>query len=59
MNNEEIIRDLDQLEALYDDATPRSITKEIGYLNSEYRNFVEAARFMAVATVGDLSLIHI
>ncbi|MEE2680541.1 MAG: pyridoxamine 5'-phosphate oxidase family protein [Actinomycetota bacterium] len=56
MNNEEIIRDLDQLEALYDDATPRSITKEIGYLNSEYRNFVEAARFMAVATVGDEGL---
>jgi len=56
VNNEEIIRDLDQLEALYDDATPRSITKEIGYLNSEYRNFVEAARFMAVATVGDEGL---
>ncbi len=46
------ITDIDQLEDLYGPATPRAITKEIGHLNHEYRAFIEAAPFMAVATVG-------
>lgn len=56
MNKEHIITDIDQLETLYGEAMPRAITKEIGHLNSEYRKFVEAAPFMAVATVGSEGL---
>ena len=56
MSKKHIITEIDQLETLYGEATPRAITKEIGYLNSEYRAFVEAAPFMAVATVGSEGL---
>ena len=52
MNPENVITDLGQLEALYGSAMPRSISKEITHLNSEYRAFIEAAPFMAVATAG-------
>ncbi len=52
MTQENVIRDIAQLDALYGAATPRSITKEITHLNAEYRAFIEAAPFMAVATVG-------
>ena len=52
MNPENVITDLGQLEALYGEAMPRSISKEITHLNSEYRAFIEAAPFMAVATAG-------
>ncbi len=52
MTVENAITDLEQLEALYGPATPRSITKEITHINDEYRAFIEAAPFMAVATVG-------
>jgi len=52
LTQENVIRDIAQLDALYGAATPRSITKEITHLNAEYRAFIEAAPFMAVATVG-------
>jgi len=51
-----VITDIGQLEDLYGPASPRSITKEIGHLNHEYRAFIEAAPFMAVATVGQEGL---
>jgi PPOX class probable FMN-dependent enzyme len=51
-----VITDIGQLEDLYGPATPRSITKEIDHLNHEYRAFIEAAPFMAVATVGQEGL---
>ena len=56
MSKEHIINDIGRLETLYGEATPRAITKELRYLNSEYRTFVEAAPFMAVATVGSEGL---
>ena len=43
---------LAELEAIYGPANPRSITKEIPYLNEDYRRFVEAAPFIVVATAG-------
>ncbi|MED5361913.1 MAG: MSMEG_1061 family FMN-dependent PPOX-type flavoprotein [Actinomycetota bacterium] len=52
MTSDNVITDVKQLNALYGAASPRSITKEITHLNSEYRSFIEAAPFMAVATVG-------
>ncbi|MBQ30708.1 MAG: flavin-nucleotide-binding protein [Acidimicrobiaceae bacterium] len=56
MSKEHIITDIGRLETLYGEATPRAIAKELRYLNSEYRTFVEAAPFMAVATVGSEGL---
>ena len=56
MSKDHNITDIEQLETLYGEAVPKSITKEIRYLNAEYRNFVEAAPFMAVATVGSEGL---
>ena len=52
MTPENVITDIAQLDALYGAAMPRSISKEIAHLNAEYRTFIEAAPFMAVATVG-------
>lgn len=56
MTLRDVITDIGQLEDLYGPATPRSITKEIDHLNHEYRAFIEAAPFMAVATVGQEGL---
>ena len=52
MTPQNVITDTEQLDSLYGAATPRAITKEITHLNPEYRAFIEAAPFMAVATVG-------
>tara|TARA_B100000700_G_scaffold161972_1_gene179344 strand:- start:13850 stop:14470 length:621 start_codon:yes stop_codon:yes gene_type:complete len=52
MTSDNAITDRTQLDALYGDASPRSITKEINSLNSQYQSFIEASPFMAVATVG-------
>ena len=52
MTSSNLITDITQLDALYGDASPRSLTKEIDALNSQYLSFIEASPFMAVATVG-------
>ena len=52
MTSANLITDVTQLDALYGDASPRSLTKEIDSLNSQYQSFIEASPFMAVATVG-------
>ena len=52
MTSHNLITDITQLDALYGDASPRSLTKEIDSLNSQYQSFIEASPFMAVATVG-------
>jgi uncharacterized protein len=46
------IASLDDLEALYGAALPRSLTKELDHLNEHYRMFVEKAPFVVVATSG-------
>ena len=52
MTSSNLIKDITQLDALYGDASSRSLTKEIDALNSQYQSFIEASPFMAVATVG-------
>ena len=52
MTSANLITDVTQLDALYGAASPRSLTKEIDSLNSQYQSFIEASPFMAVATVG-------
>lgn len=46
------IRNLAELEALYDSPVPTSITKEIGFLTEQHRAYVEASPFVVVATSG-------
>jgi PPOX class probable FMN-dependent enzyme len=47
-----MITTIEELEAIYGPANPRSITKEIPALNEDYRAFVEAAPFIVIATAG-------
>lgn len=47
-----MITTIEELEALYGPANPRSIAKEIPSLNADYRAFVEAAPFIVIATAG-------
>ncbi len=47
-----IIRTIAELEALYDDAVPASLTKEIDHLTDLHRAYVEASPFVLVATSG-------
>jgi PPOX class probable FMN-dependent enzyme len=47
-----MITTVEELEAIYGAANPRSITKEIPFLSEDYRSFVEAAPFIVIATAG-------
>lgn len=47
-----VVRTVEDLEAIYGEANPRSLTKEIGFLNEPYRAFVNAAPFVVIATSG-------
>lgn len=40
------------LEAIYGDAMPRSLTKELDYISEHYQAFVEASPFMILSSVG-------
>lgn len=43
---------IEELEAVYGEAVPRSLVKEIDYISDHYRAFIEAAPFAVLATVG-------
>ena len=43
---------IEELEAIYGEAVPRSLVKEIDYISEHYRAFIEAAPFAVLATVG-------
>lgn len=49
---EHYVTSIEQLESLYGEANPRSITKEIDYISDHYRAFIEACPFVLVATSG-------
>ncbi len=46
------VTSIDALEALYGTPVDRAITKEIDHISDHYRQFIEAAPFVVVATVG-------
>jgi len=46
------ITTLAQLEAIYADPVPRSLTKEIDYISEHYGAFIKAAPFVIIATSG-------
>ncbi|MBM84937.1 MAG: hypothetical protein CMM47_02815 [Rhodospirillaceae bacterium] len=43
---------IDDLESLYGPPVPAALTKEISHISDHYKEFVEAAPFVVVATVG-------
>lgn len=47
-----IIKTVDQLEALYGQPGEASTAKEIDYISPEYRAYIEASPFVALATAG-------
>jgi PPOX class probable FMN-dependent enzyme len=47
------ISSINQLESLYGDANPRSLTKEIDYISDHYQAFIDASPFVMLATVAD------
>ncbi|MGH2551628.1 MAG: pyridoxamine 5'-phosphate oxidase family protein [Thermomicrobiales bacterium] len=47
-----IVTSISELESIYGEANPRSLVKEITFLNEPYRAFVEAAPFVIMATSG-------
>jgi PPOX class probable FMN-dependent enzyme len=47
-----LITSLEQLEALYGERNPAAVVKEIDHINGSYRQLIEAAPFVAVATSG-------
>jgi predicted pyridoxine 5'-phosphate oxidase superfamily flavin-nucleotide-binding protein len=47
---------LAQLEALYGQPHERAVRKEIGYINEDYRAFIEAAPFGVLVTAGPQGL---
>lgn len=46
------ITSVEQLEALYGAAVPRSLTKEIDYISDHYRAFIEKSPFVVLASIG-------
>jgi uncharacterized protein len=45
-----LLTTMEQLEAMFDEPLPVSQVKEIDYISAEYRAFIEAAPFFALAT---------
>jgi PPOX class probable FMN-dependent enzyme len=52
MTDPYVIDSLEALEALYAPVNPNSLAKETGFLTPEYRQWIEAAPFFALASVG-------
>ncbi|MDG2283990.1 MAG: pyridoxamine 5'-phosphate oxidase family protein, partial [Alphaproteobacteria bacterium] len=46
------VTSIEALEEIYGKAMDRSLTKEIDYISAHYRQFIEAAPFVLLATVG-------
>ena len=51
------ITTLAQLDAIYGDPVPRSLTKEIDYISDHYGAFIAAAPFVIIATSGPDGLV--
>lgn len=47
-----LLTSIEALEAIYGDALPQAITKEIDYISDDYRAFVEHSPFALIASVG-------
>jgi len=54
--SEHQITSIEQLEALYGLPAGAAVLKEIDHINAQYRAFIEAAPFFALATAGPAGL---
>lgn len=52
MDDSELITDLEQLDAIYGDPVTTSIMKELDHITDDYRQFIDAAPFVVLATAG-------
>jgi PPOX class probable FMN-dependent enzyme len=52
-SDEHIITSVEQLERIYTPVNPNSLKKEIDYVHPHYRKMIEAAPFVAIASVGE------
>src|SRR5512142_1851546 len=50
--SDHLITTTEQLEALYGEKNPAAVVKEIDHINGSYRQLIQAAPFVAVATSG-------
>jgi PPOX class probable FMN-dependent enzyme len=50
--DDQLITDLHQLEAIYGDPVKTSLMKELDHITDDYRQFIDAAPFVVLATVG-------
>lgn len=51
-HDEHRVSDLAALEAIYGEALPRALTKELDYLCDHYRAYIEHSPFVVIASVG-------
>jgi PPOX class probable FMN-dependent enzyme len=47
-----LITSIEQLESIYGEPVPTSLLKELDHISADYRQFIEAAPFAVLATVG-------
>ena len=47
------IKTIEDLEAIYGEAVPRSLSKVVTHMTPHYRTWIEASRFVVVSTVGE------
>ena len=52
MSDQDMITDLETLEALYSPINPTSLLKEIDHINAHYAEFIAASPFVVIATSG-------
>ena len=50
--NRHLVISIEQLESIYGEPFGPAVVKEIDHVNADYRAFIEAAPFCAVATCG-------
>ncbi|MCU1360915.1 MAG: pyridoxamine 5-phosphate oxidase [Ilumatobacteraceae bacterium] len=52
MAHDQVITSIEQLEAIYGDPVTTSILKELDHITDDYRQFIDAAPFVVLATSG-------
>lgn len=52
VGEDHLLRTLDDLDRHYGEASPRSLTKEIAFVNDAYRALIAASPFVVIATAG-------
>jgi len=54
MASNDVIRTLDELDALYGEVVPAAVIKELDHISEHYRRFIEVSPFVVLATAGPI-----